>query len=128
MSNKKFLDSVLEKETQRLDRNSKHRSENNVTNCQFAFSKHTCWLKPCFSSMTNVLYRLQGSPVTALKRVASIRNTSDWVISYSRPKPKRAVTVPAVAHRKGIPPKSRMSWKTRNLYCLRFPAPTDTVQ
>lgn len=71
----------------------------------------TCWLKPCFSSMTNVLYKLQGSPVKALNRVASIKNTSDWVISYSEPNPKRAVTVPAMLHKIGIPPRRRINCK-----------------
>lgn len=60
--------------------------------------------------MTKVLYKLQGSPVIALNRVASVRNTRDWVISYSGPNPKRAVTEPATAHRNGIPPSSRISW------------------
>lgn len=61
--------------------------------------------------MTNVLYKLQGRPVTALNRVASIKKTSDWVISYSAPKPKRAVMEPATAQRNGIPPSSRINYK-----------------
>lgn len=59
--------------------------------------------------MTNVLYKLQGSPVKALNSVASVRNTSDWVISYSEPNPKRVVTEPATPHRNGIPPRSRIN-------------------
>ena len=37
----------------------------------------TCLLKPCFCSITNVLYRLHGSPVTVLNINAPIMNTSD---------------------------------------------------
>lgn len=74
-------------------------------------NQHTCWLKPCFSSITNVLYRLQGSPVKALNSVASVRKTRDWVISCSAVNPKRAARDPAMSHRNGIPPSSRISWK-----------------
>lgn len=41
---------------------------------------NTCWLKPCFSSITKVLYKLHGRPVRALNSVASSRNTNDWTI------------------------------------------------
>lgn len=71
--------------------------------------------------MTNVLYKLQGSPVTALNRVASVRKTSDWVISYSEPKPKRAVTEPATLQRNGIPPRSRISYTVLNHGIIKSP-------
>ncbi|KAG9331043.1 hypothetical protein JZ751_020393 [Albula glossodonta] len=55
---------------------------------------------------------LQGRPVKALKRVASIRNTRDWEICgkhRSDPSPNRAMTAPDTLHRYGIPPSSRIS-------------------
>ena len=62
--------------------NTEHVLKSNVHKVQGDSMRHihTCLLKPCLSSITNVLYRLHGNPTMRLNMTDPTVNTRDWVI------------------------------------------------